>query len=111
MRSSLTLGWGAAFTPSTGRGSTLRRTSPSRGDLAARRVLDVGCGTGCLAILLAGAGYAVTGVDPAAASLDVARSKDGSGAVTWIHGDAAAVPAARADLAGMTGDVAQGFPD
>ena len=79
------------------------------GELDARRVLDVGCGTGCLALLLAGAGYAVTGVDPAAASLDVARSKDGSGAVTWIHGDAAAVPAAGADLAVMTGNVAQVF--
>ena len=79
------------------------------GELGAQRVLDVGCGTGCLAILLAGTGRAVTGVDPAAASLDVARSKDGSRAVTWIHGDAAAVPAAGADLAVMTGNVAQVF--
>ena len=79
------------------------------GELGAQRVLDVGCGTGCLAILLAGTGRAVTGVDPAAASLEVARSKDGSGAVTWIHGDAAAVPAASADLAVMTGNVAQVF--
>jgi SAM-dependent methyltransferase len=79
------------------------------GELGAQRVLDVGCGTGSLAILLAGTGRAVVGVDPAAASLDVARSKDGSGAVTWIHGDAAAVPAASADLAVMTGNVAQVF--
>ena len=34
-------------------------------------------------------GRTVVGVDPAAASLDVARSKDENGAVTWIHGDAA----------------------
>ena len=79
------------------------------GELDADRVLDVGCGTGCLAIALAGTGRTVTGVDPAAASLDVARSKPGSGAVTWIHGDAAAVPAASADLAVMTGNVAQVF--
>ena len=78
-------------------------------ELGADRVLDVGCGTGCLAIALAGTGRSVTGVDPAAASLDVARSKDGSTAVTWIHGDAAAVPAASADLALMTGNVAQVF--
>ena len=79
------------------------------GELDADRVLDVGCGTGSLAIALAGTGRTVTGVDPAAASLDVARSKDGSAAVTWIHGDAAAVPAASADLALMIGNVAQVF--
>ena len=78
-------------------------------ELGARRVLDVGCGTGSLAIRLAGTGRAVVGVDPAAASIDVARSKDGGGAVTWICGDAAAVPAASADLAVMTGNVAQVF--
>ncbi len=78
-------------------------------ELRADRVLDVGCGTGCLAILLAAAGRTVGGVDPAAASLEVARSKDENGAVTWIHGDAAAVPAASADLAVMTGNAAQVF--
>ena len=79
------------------------------GELGADRVLDVGCGTGCLAILLAGTGRSVVGVDPAAASLEVAKAKDGSAAVTWIHGDAAAVPAVGADCALMTGNVAQVF--
>ena len=79
------------------------------GELGADRVLDVGCGTGCLAILLAGTGRTVVGVDPAAASIEVAKSKDGSGAVTWIRGDAAAIPAIGADLALMTGNVAQVF--
>ena len=79
------------------------------GELGADRVLDVGCGTGCLAILLAGTGRTVVGVDPAAASIEVARSKDGSAAVTWIQGDAAAIPAIGADLALMTGNVAQVF--
>ncbi len=78
-------------------------------ELDADCVLDVGCGTGCLAILLAATGRTVLGADPAAASLDVARSKDENAAVTWIHGDAAAVPAASADLAVMTGNVAQVF--
>jgi SAM-dependent methyltransferase len=78
-------------------------------ELGAGRVLDVGCGTGTLAIALAAAGHSVTGVDPAAASLQVARAKDGAGAVSWIEGDATAVPGLGADLAVMTGNVAQVF--
>ena len=78
-------------------------------DLGAHRVLDAGCGTGSLAILLAGTGRAVVGADPAAASLDVAKAKDTNAAVTWVHADAAGVPAAGADLAVMTGNVAQVF--
>jgi SAM-dependent methyltransferase len=78
-------------------------------ELAAARVIDVGCGTGSLAVLLADRGRAVTGVDPAAASLDLARAKDPAGRVTWIHGDAARLPPLGADLATMTGNVAQVF--
>ncbi|MEU7881788.1 class I SAM-dependent methyltransferase [Microbispora bryophytorum] len=40
-------------------------------ELGADRVLDVGCGTGCLAILLADSGRTVMGVDPAEASLRI----------------------------------------
>ena len=69
------------------------------GELGADRVLDVGCGTGCLAILLAAAGRTVIAADPAAASLEVARAKDGSAAVTWIQADAAGLPPGP-DLAG-----------
>jgi SAM-dependent methyltransferase len=79
------------------------------GELGAGRVLDVGCGTGCLALLLAGTGRTVAGVDPAWASLQVARSKDTTAAVTWICGDATAAAPASADLAVMTGNVAQVF--
>ena len=78
-------------------------------ELRADRVLDFGCGTGSLAILLAGTGRTVVGVDPAAASLEVASSKDGSAAVTWIHGEVGQIPAVAADLALMTGNVAQVF--
>lgn len=78
-------------------------------ELRANRVLDIGCGTGCLALLLAGTGRTVVAVDPAEASLAVAKSKDGAAAITWIHGDAATVPAIGADLAVMTGNVAQVF--
>ncbi len=80
-------------------------------DLGARRVLDVGCGTGTFALLLADRGLDVTGVDPAAGSLDVARAKPGSERVRWICGDANALPTLRVDLATMTANVAQAIVD
>ncbi|MDG4801835.1 class I SAM-dependent methyltransferase [Micromonospora sp. WMMD980] len=78
-------------------------------ELGARTVLDVGCGAGSLAVLLARHGRTVVGVDPAEASLDVARAKDHAGQVRWLHGDATTLPALDADLATMTGNVAQVF--
>ncbi|MFI9811191.1 class I SAM-dependent methyltransferase [Saccharothrix variisporea] len=78
-------------------------------ELGADHVLDVGCGTGSLALLLAESGRTVVGVDPAEASLAVARSKDTIGTITWIHGDATSLPPLGADLAVMTGNVAQVF--
>ncbi|WP_328938209.1 class I SAM-dependent methyltransferase [Streptomyces tauricus] len=94
---------------------------PDRGDLdayvriaeefGARRVLDIGCGTGVFALLLAARGVEVVGVDPARASLDVARGKPGSDRVRWIHGDATALPPLRVDLATMTANAAQQIVD
>jgi len=78
-------------------------------ELGAGIVLDVGCGTGCLAVLLAERGLTVVGLDPAEASLEVARSKDPAAGVTWVCGDAAKAPPSDADLAVMTGNVAQVF--
>ncbi|WP_371783656.1 class I SAM-dependent methyltransferase [Streptosporangium subroseum] len=78
-------------------------------ELGADRVLDVGCGTGCLALLLAESGRTVVGVDPAEASLEIAKSKDRPARITWVHGDATTVPELGADLAVMTGNVAQVF--
>jgi SAM-dependent methyltransferase len=79
------------------------------GELGAERVLDVGCGTGCLAILLAESGRTVMGIDPAGASLEVAKAKDATARITWVHGDATTMPSFGADLAVMTGNVAQVF--
>lgn len=78
-------------------------------EFGARSVLDVGCGTGTFACLLAGEGLEVVGVDPALASLDVARGKPGADAVRWIHGDATSLPSLDVEIAFMTGNVAQVF--
>lgn len=78
-------------------------------ELGAARVLDVGCGTGNLAVRLAATGRAVTGADPAEASLAMARARDPGGRVTWVRAEAAAVPEVGADLAVLTGNVAQVF--
>ncbi|GAA3723430.1 class I SAM-dependent methyltransferase [Streptomyces tremellae] len=90
---------------------------PDRGDLVpyldlarqsgARRVLDIGCGTGVFALLLAERGIDVVGVDPSRASLDVARAKPGAVRVRWLCGDATALPPLAVDLATMTANVAQ----
>jgi SAM-dependent methyltransferase len=80
-------------------------------ELDAHDVTDLGCGTGVLACDLAAAGHAVTGIDPANAMLDVARSRPGGGPVTWRLGDSALLDDASADLIVMTGHVAQVFLD
>ncbi|MBI5089196.1 MAG: class I SAM-dependent methyltransferase [Actinobacteria bacterium] len=80
-------------------------------DLHARSVLDVGCGTGTFALVLSSLGFEVTGVDPAAASLDVARAKPGAGAVSWIEAAATELPPIAVDVITMTGNVAQVFVD
>ena len=94
---------------------------PDRGDLdvydalaaelGARSVLDIGCGTGTFACLLARRGLDVTAVDPAAAMLAVARAKPDAARVRWIHGVAPDLPPLQVDLATMTGNVAQVFLD
>ena len=98
---------------------------PDRGDLAvyaalaaelgAGPVLDVGCGTGVFARLLARAGHEVTGLDPAAASVAYARSQAGAQRVRWLDGDARVLadtdPPVAVELATMTGNAAQAVTD
>ncbi|MGQ4480438.1 class I SAM-dependent methyltransferase [Streptomyces sp. SAS_276] len=81
------------------------------GEFEARRVLDIGCGTGVFALLLAARGTEVVGVDPARASIEVARAKPGSERVRWICGDATDLPALQVDLVAMTANVAQAIAD
>jgi SAM-dependent methyltransferase len=78
-------------------------------ELGVSTVLDVGCGSGTLACLLARNGKTVVGVDPASASLEVARRKPGADAVRWLVGDASTLPRLKMDMVMMTGNVAQVF--
>lgn len=71
------------------------------------RVLDLGCGTGRLALRLAAEGHTVTGIDPSAAALAAAQSKAGAGCVTWIRGTVEAAPEGAFDVVLMTGHVSQ----
>lgn len=79
------------------------------GELGAAAVLDIGCGTGTLACRLARQGRAVTGLDPAAASLAVARRKPGAEQVRWVCGTVDDLSGLQVDLVTMTGNVAQVF--
>lgn len=78
-------------------------------ELGAQTVLDIGCGTGTFACRLAERGTAVTGLDPASASLNVARRKPNADAVRWLEGEASSLPVLAVDVATMTGNVAQVF--
>jgi SAM-dependent methyltransferase len=71
-------------------------------------VLDLGCGTGTLCCALAGRGHLVTGVDPAAAMLAVARRKAYAGQVEWVESSAQNYASQqRFDLIVMTGHTFQ----
>lgn len=72
------------------------------------RVLDVGCGTGLLCNDYAASGHRVTGVDPSATMLDVARRKPHGEAIDWIEATAQGFTTdERFDLAIMTGHAFQ----
>ncbi|WP_295807862.1 trans-aconitate 2-methyltransferase [uncultured Nitratireductor sp.] len=74
-----------------------------------RSVLDLGCGTGELAALLA-ENRRVVGVDPAAAMLDIARTRPNGGMVDWIEGDARTIRLDnRFDMVLLTGHTFQVF--
>lgn len=78
-------------------------------ELHATSVLDVGCGTGTFGCLLAGRGVDVVGIDPAKASVDIARAKPLAERVTWLVGYATDLPPLQVDLVTMTSNVAQVF--
>lgn len=80
-------------------------------EINAKRIIDLGCGTGILTHELATANRQVIGVDPAQAMLALARQKANADTIRWIEGDASAMGQWEADLLVMTGNVAQVFLD
>jgi SAM-dependent methyltransferase len=73
------------------------------------RAVDLGCGTGKLARMLAAAAVSVTGVDPDPEMLRVARSSDPEGCIDWRLGYSDVIDSGSADFAVMSGHVAQVF--
>jgi SAM-dependent methyltransferase len=75
------------------------------------RAVDLGCGTGTLARMLASGGASVTGVDPDPEMLRVARSRDPGGRIDWRLGYSDVIDPESAELAVMSGHVAQVFTE
>lgn len=74
-------------------------------EIAARKIIDLGCGTGLLTRALATSGRVVVGVDPSPTMLAYARRQPGASPVTWIQGDASVLSrAGDADLVVSTGN-------
>jgi SAM-dependent methyltransferase len=80
-------------------------------EVGARRVLDLGCGTGRLARLMAAQGIHVVGIDPDPDMLRVASGKPAVGHIDWRCGYSDSADPNSADLVVMSGHVAQVFTD
>jgi ubiquinone/menaquinone biosynthesis C-methylase UbiE len=78
-------------------------------ELGAKTIADIGCGTGTFACAMAARGLEVTGLDPAAASVAIARAKPFADQVHWIVGHVRELEGFDVDLLTMTGNVAQVF--
>ncbi len=65
---------------------------------AGTRALDLACGTGDIAALMATRGATVTGLDITPAMLKLARAKPHGEAIRWIAGDMTALPLAEASV-------------
>ena len=77
-----------------------------------KRILDVGCGTGMLAVALAERGHRVTGADPSDGMLQIARNRPGGDTVNWVQSRAEELDLDdRFDLIVMNGHAFQVFLD
>ncbi|MER2258466.1 MAG: methyltransferase domain-containing protein [Priestia megaterium] len=75
----------------------------------AKKIADLGCGTGRVTIELAKAGYEVTGIDPNEEAVLRAQNKDNAQSVSWIIGDSQDLTTNSYDAVIMTANVAQVF--
>jgi SAM-dependent methyltransferase len=92
-------------------GDRLLALLEDRGVVPPASVLDVGCGTGSLALRLAERGYRVTGIDFSPAMIESARAKDRNGQVDWRTGDVTALALGLDfDAAVSVGDVLNHLP-
>lgn len=75
----------------------------------AKKIADLGCGTGRLTTHFAKAGYHITAIDPNEEAIEYAKRKEYSDKVTWIVGDSANLETNAYDVVIMTANVAQVF--
>ena len=75
--------------------------------LSAKKIIDLGCGSGLLTCELVSKGFDLIGVEPSQDMLDLARKSSCGDAVDWVLGDALILDEYNADLTIMTGHVAQ----
>jgi SAM-dependent methyltransferase len=78
-------------------------------EISATTIVDAGCGTGLITRGLARQGYRMIGIDPAPAMIDVARKSENGDQVRWMCAGVTEIGRPRADLAMMSGHVAQFF--
>lgn len=75
-------------------------------EIKAKKIIDIGCGTGLLTNEFIKEGYEVIGIEPNDV-LDIAKRNHKDDNVTWIKGYAKDLEGHEADFAFMTGHVAQ----
>lgn len=75
----------------------------------AKKIADLGCGTGRLTTHFAKAGYHITAIDPNEEAIEYAKSKEYPDVVTWIVGDSTNLQTNAFDAVIMTANVAQVF--
>lgn len=75
--------------------------------LNANTIIDIGCGSGLLTCPLAEQDYTMIGIEPSKEMLELAKNSKCGDTVKWLHGTAKNLPKLDADMAIMTGHVAQ----